>query len=82
MLYAGNQYEEAVNRARRAIERKPDCDGAYYLLGRAMFASGRYQELDMAEAAVAASGDDYNVFVPIENALDAMGKSKPLLKLR
>ena len=31
---------------------------------------------------MAASGDDYNVFVPIENALDAMGKSEPLLKLR
>ena len=34
----------------QAIARKPDCEGAYYLLGRALFAAGRYQEVaDIAE---------------------------------
>ena len=79
VLYAGNQYEEAVQAAKQAIERKRDCDGAYYLLCRAMFASGRYQEVaDVAEAATEASADDYNVYVPIINSLGALGKSEAL----
>ncbi len=76
VLYAGNQYDEAVERARRAIAHKRDCEGAYYLLGRALFAAGRYQEVaDMAEEALEASGDDYNVFVPILNSLGSLGKA-------
>ena len=49
----------------------------YYLLCRALFAAGRYQEVvDVAEAAIEASGEDYNVYVPIMNALGAMGKEE------
>jgi non-specific serine/threonine protein kinase len=74
VLYAGNQYDEAVRAARQAIERKRDCDGAYYLLARALFAAGRYEEVaNLAEEGLEASGDDYNVFVPIQNALGALG---------
>jgi non-specific serine/threonine protein kinase len=77
ILYASNQYEDAIASVERAIERKRDCEGAYYLLGRAMFASGHYQELvDIAEEALAASGSDYNVYVPIVNALGALGKTE------
>jgi non-specific serine/threonine protein kinase len=83
VLYAGNQYDEAIARTRNAIERRRDCDGAYYLLGRAMFSAGRYQEVvDMTEEALAASGDDYNVYVPIENATGALGKLEALKNLR
>ena len=40
---------------------------------------GRYQEVvDMAEAAIAASGEDYNIYVPISNALGALGKDEVL----
>jgi non-specific serine/threonine protein kinase len=75
VLYAAGLYDEAVRMVKKAIERKRDCDGAYYLLCRALFASGRYQEVvDVAEAAIEASGEDYNVYVPIVNALGAMGK--------
>lgn len=77
ILYASNQYDDAVASVKRAIERKRDCEGAYYLLGRALFASGNYQELvDIAEEALAASGNDYNVYVPIVNALGALGKTE------
>jgi non-specific serine/threonine protein kinase len=77
VLYAGNQYEDAIRSAYAAIGRKRDCEGAYYLLGRAMFAAGRYQEVaDMVEEAIAASGEDYNVFVPIMNSLRALGKEE------
>jgi serine/threonine protein kinase/Tfp pilus assembly protein PilF len=78
VLYAAGLYDEAVRMVKKAIERKRDCDGGYYLLGRALFAAGRYQEvLDIAEAAIEASGEDYNVYVPIINALGAMGKKEP-----
>ncbi len=83
ILYADAQYDDALRCARQAVERKSDCEGAYYLLGRTLFASGRYQELaDVADAALAAGGDDYNVYVPIENALGALGKSERLRNIR
>jgi Tfp pilus assembly protein PilF len=33
---------------------------------------------DLAEDAIAASGEDYNLYVPIQNALGALGKKDPL----
>ena len=33
VLYAGNQYDDAIRNAYAAIGRKRDCEGAYYLLG-------------------------------------------------
>jgi non-specific serine/threonine protein kinase len=77
ILYAEGKYDESVLRVRRAIERRPDCEGAYYLLGRGLFAAGRFQEVaDVAEVAVQTSGDDYNAYVPIINALGALGKDE------
>jgi serine/threonine protein kinase len=77
VLYAAELHDEAVRMVRKAIERKRDCEGAYYMLCRALFAAGRYQEvLDVAEAAIEASGEDYNVYVPIMNSLGAMGKQE------
>jgi serine/threonine protein kinase len=77
VLYAAELHDEAVRMVRKAIERKHDCEGAYYMLCRALFAAGRYQEvLDVAEAAIEASGEDYNVYVPIMNSLGAMGKGE------
>jgi len=75
VLYAADLHDEAVRMVKKAIERKRDCEGAYYLLCRALFAAGRYQEVvDIAEAAIEASGEDYNVYVPISNSLGALGK--------
>jgi non-specific serine/threonine protein kinase len=77
VLYAAELHDEAVRMVKKAIERKRDCEGAYYLLCRALFAAGRYQEiLDVSEAAIEASGEDYNVYVPITNAFGAMGKEE------
>jgi serine/threonine protein kinase/Flp pilus assembly protein TadD len=75
VLYATNLHDEAVRMVQKAIERKRDCEGAYYLLCRALFSAGRYQEVaDIFETALEASGEDYNVYVPIINALGALGK--------
>ena len=83
VLYAAELHDEAVRMAKKAIERKRDCEGAHYLLCRALFAAGRYQEVvDIAETAIDASGEDYNVFVPIVNSLKAMGKEEAVRSVR
>ena len=83
ILYASKQYDDAIRCVKLAIERKNDCEGAHYLLGRAYFASGRYQEAGaMADAAFEASGNDYNVYVPILNSLNALGKEEAVRNVR
>jgi non-specific serine/threonine protein kinase len=75
VLYATELHDEAVRMVRKAIERRRDCEGAYYLLCRALCAAGRYQEVvDVMDVALEASGEDYNAYVPIMNALNALGK--------
>jgi len=77
ILHAKGEYEDAIDISRNVIARKRDCEGAYYLLLCALFASGRHQEMaQIADEAIEASGTDYNVYVPILNALDAMGKEE------
>jgi non-specific serine/threonine protein kinase len=77
VLYATELHDEAVRMVQKAIERKRDCEGAYYLLCRALFSAGRYQEVsELVEIALEASGEDYNVYVPIINALGALGKEE------
>jgi non-specific serine/threonine protein kinase len=75
VLYATDLHDEAVRMVQKAIERKRDCEGAYYLLCRALFSAGRYQEVqDAMESALEVSGEDYNVYIPIANSLGALGK--------
>src|SRR6201993_2659498 len=75
VLYATDLHDEAVRMVRKAIERKRDCEGAFYLLCRALFSAGRFQEVvDIMETALEASGEDYNVYIPIANSLGALGK--------
>ena len=83
ILYASQQYDDAIRCVQQAIQRKRDCEGAHYLMGRALFASGRYRELaDIAEDALEASGGDYNVYVPIINSLGALRNEEGLRNLR
>ena len=83
ILYAQGKYDEAINYARRAILRKPDCEGAYYALGRALFQADRLDEAaEIADQALAASADDYNVFVPYINALERLGQKEAADRVR
>jgi len=77
VLYATDLHDEAVRMVRKAVERKRDSEGAYYLLCRALFSAGRFQEVvDVMETALEASGEDYNVYIPIANSLGALGKKE------
>jgi tetratricopeptide (TPR) repeat protein len=83
VTYAAGNLDETIHIVKQALARKPDCESGYYLLSRSLFTAGRYQEVaDIAEVAIAASGEDYNVFSPICNALGALGKTAALLNLR
>src|SRR6516165_4308810 len=82
VLYATELHDEAVRMVRKAIERKKDCEGAYYLLCRALFSAGRYQEvIDIMDAGLEASGEDYNIYVPLANSLGALGKREAYMNL-
>jgi len=77
ILYAAKNYTDTILDLQKAISIKSDCEGAYYLLCRALFADGRYQELfNIADKALEASGEDYNCYSPIMNALSALGKQE------
>ena len=83
ILYAGGRYEDAERLTRAAISRKKDCEGAYYLLLRGLFSAGKYKEVAaLEEEALAASGSDYNVYIPIMNALGALGKTDAARNVR
>jgi serine/threonine protein kinase/Flp pilus assembly protein TadD len=74
VCYAQKKYDEAILLAQRAIERKPDCDGSWNILGRAYFASGQYEKAAaLAERAIEANGDDYNTYIPYEQATLRLG---------
>ncbi len=79
LSFVEGRYDEAIEKIRGALKRKPDLDGGYYFLGRALFASGRYQDVvDIMEDALERAGENYNITVAIHNALGALGKKEAL----
>ncbi len=82
ICYAQKKYEEAALLAQRAIERKPDCEGSWNILGRAYFAAGRFEEAAALTArALETNGDDYNTYIPYTNALNKLGRKKEAFEL-
>ncbi len=80
---AQRNYEAAIQYAREAIKRKPECEGAYWSLGQALFATDRFQEAaDLAERAIEAAGDDYNVYIPYVYSLEKIGRKDAAIDLR
>ena len=74
LFYAEKAFDDAIRYAWLAIERKSDCEHAYNVLGRSYFASGKYREAaDIAERAIEANGDDYNVFIPYVLSVNRLG---------
>jgi serine/threonine protein kinase/cytochrome c-type biogenesis protein CcmH/NrfG len=83
IAWAQRNYQPCIQYARQAIERKPDCEGAYWSLGQALFATDRFQEAaDLAERAIEAAGDDYNVFIPYIYSLERIGRNDVVRDLR
>ena len=79
ILYSRGENLDAAQILRAVVTRKRDCEGAFYLLLRCLFASGQNQEVvGFAEEAIEASGADYNVYAPILNALGALAKKEAI----
>src|ERR1019366_3671747 len=83
IAYAVKRFEEGIRFAQQAIKRKPDCDGAYFVLARAYIASGHPEKvIAITDAALAANGDDYNVYVPLMVATERSGDTEGARRLR
>jgi serine/threonine protein kinase/Tfp pilus assembly protein PilF len=83
LYYAEKAFDDAIRYAWLAIERKGDCEHAFNILGRSYFASGRYQEAaDIAERAIDANGDDYNVFIPYTLSVSRLGLQETARKFQ
>lgn len=77
LFYSQKKYDESELMARRAIERKRDCDGSWNILGRAFLSQSKYEEAaQLAEQAIEANGDDYNTYVPYQVCLERLGRKK------
>jgi non-specific serine/threonine protein kinase len=82
ILYAQKRYDEAIRDVRRAIEIKRDCDGAYNILARSLFESDRWAEaIEFLDHALAANGDDYNLYVPYINIFEGLGRQEDTARL-
>jgi len=83
LFYSQRKHAEAIDLARNALLLKPDCDGVYNVLGRAYFASGRFEDCaELTERAIEANGDDYNVYIPFVNSLERLGRGEELKRVR
>jgi serine/threonine protein kinase/Flp pilus assembly protein TadD len=83
LFYAQKKFDESELMARRAIERKHDCDGAWNILGRALLSNGKYEEaVNLADQAIEANGDDYNTYVPYNTCLKRLGRKQEAEQLR
>src|SRR5277367_2955508 len=83
ILYAQQQYDEAIQLALQAIAQQAECEGAHDVLGRAYFASGRYEDAArLAESALEVFKNDYNALIPLINSFECLGRMEDAERLR
>src|SRR5579863_6181750 len=83
ILFAEQRYDEAIQLGLQAIAQQHECEGAHDVLGRAYFASGRYEEAArLAESALQVVSNDYNALVPLINSLERLGRMADVERLR
>jgi len=83
IYWSQRKYDEAIRDARAALERKPDCEGAYWTLGQALFASDRFEEVAaLTPRGLELCGDDYNIYVPFLLAAERLGHLESARQLR
>src|SRR6185295_14816292 len=72
--YAHEEYEDVIRFARMALDLKEDCDGAYAVLGQALYLLDRLEEASaLADRAIEISGHDYYVYLPYGTVLKRLG---------
>jgi serine/threonine protein kinase/Tfp pilus assembly protein PilF len=83
LFYAQKKFDETELMARRAIERKHDCDGSWNILGRALLSQGKYEEAaSLTKEALDANGDDYNTYIPYHSCMKHLKRKVEAENLR
>jgi tetratricopeptide (TPR) repeat protein len=83
IAYATKNFEDATRLVLQAIEGKRDCDGAYFVLARGYIAAGQPEKAAaITEQAMAANGDDYNVYIPLMVAIERCGDANAARHVR
>jgi serine/threonine protein kinase/Tfp pilus assembly protein PilF len=83
LFYAHEQYDQAIQYSRMALETKEDCEGAYFTLGSALFVTDRLNEAaELADRAIEVSGDDYNVYLPYTSVFRKLKDTEKVDRLR
>ncbi len=83
LCYAQKNYDDTIRFAQQAIARRPDCEDAYDILARGFFSASRYKDAaDIADRAIEASGEDYNVYIPLVMSLERLGDRQGATRLR
>ena len=81
--YGHEHYEEAIRHARMALERKRDCEGAYFALILALNVTDRLEEAArVADEAIELNGDDFNVYVGVVSTLFRLGEKEKAIRVR
>lgn len=82
LFYGHEQYAECIRYAKMAVERKQDCEGAYFILGLALNITDRLEEAaQLADRAIEFNGDDYNVYVAFTNTFARLGETEKKKRL-
>ena len=84
IFYAQKKNDELRLLALRAIERKPDCDGAWNILGPRLFRVRPLRRCRRCSpsARIEFNGDDYNMYIPYEQSLERLGRKKQADQIR
>jgi len=83
ILFAEQNYDQAIQLCLQAIAQQHECEGAHDVLGRAYFASGRFEEAArLAESALQVVSNDYNALVPLINSMERLGRMADAERLR
>jgi serine/threonine protein kinase/cytochrome c-type biogenesis protein CcmH/NrfG len=83
IYWAQRKYNDAIRDAREAIRRQPDCEGAYWALGQALFSTDRAEEVvALTSRALEVSGDDYNIYIPFFAAAEHLHQDELARRLR
>jgi serine/threonine protein kinase/tetratricopeptide (TPR) repeat protein len=83
LYYAHEEYELSIQYSQMALDRKDDCDGAYWSLGASLHMLDRLSAGSLlVDRAIERSGDDFNVYLPYRSILMRLGEYDRALRLK
>jgi serine/threonine protein kinase len=82
LYYSHEQYEEAIQDAKLALDKKHDCEGAYFVLGLSLNITDHLEEAaQLTDRAIEFSGDDFNLYAAFGNTFKRLRDSERVQRL-